>query len=59
MSAVQRPNRALNNLLFRLGAHPRPASPRGTAYTGLFTSMFLHGGWMHLAGNMLFLYIFR
>lgn len=25
---------------------------------GLFTSMFLHGGWMHLAGNMLFLWIF-
>ena len=24
----------------------------------LLTSMFLHGGWMHLAGNMLFLYIF-
>jgi membrane associated rhomboid family serine protease len=24
----------------------------------LITSMFLHGGWMHLAGNMLFLYIF-
>ena len=24
----------------------------------LFTSMFLHGGWMHLIGNMLFLYIF-
>lgn len=24
----------------------------------LFTSMFLHGGWMHLAGNMLFLWIF-
>ncbi|MBD3662818.1 rhomboid family intramembrane serine protease [Sulfitobacter aestuariivivens] len=24
----------------------------------LFTSMFLHGGWLHLAGNMLFLYIF-
>ncbi len=22
------------------------------------TSMFLHGGWMHLAGNMLFLYVF-
>lgn len=22
------------------------------------TSMFLHGGWMHLLGNMLFLYIF-
>ncbi len=24
----------------------------------LITSMFLHGSWMHLAGNMLFLYIF-
>ncbi len=24
----------------------------------LFTSMFLHGGWMHLVGNMLFLWIF-
>ncbi len=24
----------------------------------LFSSMFLHSGWLHLAGNMLFLYIF-
>jgi len=24
----------------------------------LFTSMFLHGGWLHLIGNMLYLYIF-
>ena len=24
----------------------------------VFTSMFLHGGWLHLAGNMLFLWIF-
>ncbi|MCZ6776301.1 MAG: rhomboid family intramembrane serine protease [Ignavibacteria bacterium] len=24
----------------------------------LFTSIFLHGGWMHLIGNMLYLYIF-
>jgi len=23
-----------------------------------FTSMFLHGGWLHLLGNMLYLYIF-
>lgn len=29
---------------------PRLASP--------FTSMFLHGGWMHLLGNMLFLWIY-
>jgi membrane associated rhomboid family serine protease len=24
----------------------------------LFTSMFMHGGWMHLLGNMLYLWIF-
>jgi len=24
----------------------------------LFTSMFMHGGWLHLGGNMLFLFIF-
>ena len=29
---------------------PRYATP--------FTSMFLHGGWMHLLGNMLFLWIY-
>ncbi len=27
-------------------------------YTSLLTSMFLHGGWMHLIGNMLYLWIF-
>src|SRR5919106_1469087 len=24
----------------------------------LFTAMFMHGGWLHLIGNMLFLWIF-
>jgi membrane associated rhomboid family serine protease len=28
------------------------------AYVSLITSMFLHGGWMHLIGNMLYLWIF-
>ena len=28
------------------------------AFRPLVTSMFLHGGWMHILGNMLFLYIF-
>src|SRR3974377_2618550 len=28
------------------------------AFYPMFTSMFLHGGWMHLLGNMLFLYVF-
>ena len=30
----------------------------GVGLETLVTSMFLHGGWMHLAGNMLFLWIF-
>lgn len=30
----------------------------GSKWAGLLTSMFLHGGLMHLAGNMLFLWIF-
>lgn len=28
------------------------------AWATVFTSMFLHGGWMHLIGNMLYLWIF-
>ena len=28
------------------------------AILGMFTSMFLHGGWLHILGNMLFLWIF-
>ncbi len=30
----------------------------GQATFGMLTSMFLHGGWLHLLGNMLFLWIF-
>jgi len=30
----------------------------GQDYFTLFTSMFLHGGWMHLIGNMFFLWVF-
>jgi membrane associated rhomboid family serine protease len=28
------------------------------AWATIFTSIFLHGGWLHLGGNMLFLWIF-
>ena len=28
------------------------------AILGMFTSMFLHGGWLHILGNMLYLWIF-
>jgi membrane associated rhomboid family serine protease len=33
------------------------ANPSGDFPT-LFTSMFMHGGWLHLGGNMLYLWIF-
>src|ERR1043166_9136250 len=33
------------------------ADPMGQAVT-IFTAMFMHGGWLHLFGNMLFLWIF-
>ena len=32
--------------------------PRAGGYLTVFSSMFLHGGWMHLIGNMLYLWIF-
>ncbi|MEM9845037.1 MAG: rhomboid family intramembrane serine protease [Pseudomonadota bacterium] len=36
---------------------PAQVSTRGEVIT-MLTSMFLHGGWLHLGGNMLFLWIF-
>jgi membrane associated rhomboid family serine protease len=30
----------------------------GANWPTIFTAMFMHGGWMHLFGNMLYLYIF-
>jgi membrane associated rhomboid family serine protease len=35
-----------------------PALDVVPAWTSVFTSMFMHGGFWHLAGNMLFLWIF-
>ena len=32
--------------------------PRDFTFPSLVTSMFLHGSWLHLLGNMLYLYIF-
>lgn len=32
--------------------------PERFNWTSVFTSMFLHGGWMHLLGNMLFLWVY-
>ncbi|HUI27093.1 MAG TPA: rhomboid family intramembrane serine protease, partial [Candidatus Kryptonia bacterium] len=43
---------AYDLFIFRYGF--RPAAP---ALVSLVTSLFLHGGFLHLAGNMLFLWI--
>ena len=42
------------------GAIPRAITrgPWPDAWVGLVTSMFLHGSWLHLGGNMLYLWIF-
>lgn len=40
---------------------PQAAGPcrlGGLTWQALFTSMFMHGGWMHLIGNLWFLWIF-
>lgn len=34
------------------------AAPLGIPYLTLLTSMFMHGGWLHIGSNMLFLFIF-
>jgi membrane associated rhomboid family serine protease len=39
-------------------AHLLPALRAVPAWATLLTSMFLHAGWFHLLGNMLFLWIF-
>ena len=56
----------LNRLVFFFGIIPaRYTTPQGLAtasFQGFFVpvlaAMFLHGGWLHLLGNMLFLYVF-
>jgi membrane associated rhomboid family serine protease len=57
---------ALQSLIQAWGVVPREyAAGRDLApqiplpfWSTLFTSMFLHGGWAHLGGNMLYLWIF-
>lgn len=39
------------------GSTSAEGAPLGP-YLSIFSSMFLHGGWLHLLGNMLYLFIF-
>ncbi len=58
--------RNLDRLVFLFGIIPaRYTTPQGVAtvtvrgvFVPIFASMFLHGGWLHLIGNMLFLFVF-
>jgi membrane associated rhomboid family serine protease len=58
---------SLDNLFLAAGVVPveftrgllvGPPPPLGITYTTLITSMFLHGGLLHIASNMLYLFIF-
>jgi membrane associated rhomboid family serine protease len=63
---ISRPANALQAFVTAWGVVPREYSMgRDLAplipvpfWSTLVTSMFLHGGWMHLGGNMLYLWIF-
>lgn len=47
----------INQFLTTYGTIPLEIM-NGQDYFTLMTSMFLHGGWMHIIGNMLFLWVF-
>ena len=59
--------RALNAIIFEFGVVPRvvtgaltgsPHVSLAGAFIPMLTSMFLHGGWLHIIGNMWVLWIF-
>jgi len=58
--------RDLNRLVFFFGVIPARYTtphafthlPAGSFLLPVFVSMFLHGGWLHVLGNMLFLFVF-
>lgn len=66
LAEIAQPASALQSFIQAWGVVPREyAAARDLAptiplpfWTTLLTSMFLHGGWMHLGGNMLYLAIF-
>src|ERR1035437_2626204 len=67
LSVGMQSHRALNSVMVEFGVVPRHTlavltghsyAPVSTASLPLFTSMFLHASFLHVAGNMWFLWIF-
>ncbi len=54
--------RLLEALIYHMGMVPAALThghiPGAGGYATVLSSMFLHGGWMHILGNMLYLWIF-
>jgi membrane associated rhomboid family serine protease len=66
LNEINRPEQAVQSFIFAWGVVPReyaagvdlPPLIPFPYWSTMLTSMFLHGGWGHLGGNMLFLWIF-
>lgn len=66
LNEINRPEQAVQAFIFAWGVVPREYAAGADLpplipfpyWSTMLTSMFLHGGWGHLGGNMLFLWIF-
>lgn len=54
---IMLPQDTMIQFMMSFGAIPSEIV-EGNNWPSIFTSMFLHGGWMHLIGNMMFLWVF-
>ena len=54
---IMLPQEQLEGFILKYGSIPAEIIHGQDLFT-MFTSMFLHGGWMHLIGNMMFLWVF-
>ena len=57
MAVTATTDQAVSEIYYSFGMVPALIS-QGEGYAGMITAIFIHAGFMHLAGNMLFLWIF-
>lgn len=53
----QQKRTTFDSLLHQISVYKYGYSPKDNNYAGLLTCIFFHGGFMHLLGNMVFLYL--